>query len=784
MLLRWLKRIVIGVVGLVGAGVATLAVIFHLSLPNYTDNAALEGLSERVEIERDGRGFVTIRAQDERDAYFALGYVHAQDRLWQMEMTRRIGTGRLSEVIGSLGTRFDRYIRTLGVPGRAAAQLEHLGPDTLQAVAAYTDGVNAWLTERDRPLPPEFQIAFHSPEPWRQADSLVWGQLMGLTLSFNMGSERRRERWSRTLGPDLVEDLLPAPAPSDPITLPANAQALLDAYAPPPRLLQPVSASNAWVLDGTRTASGAPILANDPHLNFDAPSLWYFARIELPDRSLTGVTVPGVPFHILGHNDAVAWGMTTTYADTQDLFVETLLEDGARYQTPDGPKPLASREEVITVRFGEDERLTVRETRNGPLISDVWPEAAAWTDVAVALAFAAHRGPDTSPNGIYRMNKARNAAEFREALRLFSAPIQNVHYADINGDIGIVAAGRIPIRKAGNGLAPVDGASGAFDWIGEVPFEDLPQWLNPPGGVIRNANNKIVPDTFPRLISAEAEAAHRARRLDELIAADAADGGNDVGHRLEDSIAWQMDVVSDSARLVLPVLLRTEAASDDAETALTLLQGWNGEMRRDGPEPLIYSVWSQTLAHRLAASQLGEDVPRYWRDRDGFILRALEEAVWRTESEGAAPTPADQLLSETLEAALASLREAYGADVAAWRWGEAHIAQFEHNFLGQIPLLNWLANRSIPSPGGDHTLNRGQAAASEDGTFPHIHGPGYRAVYDLADLSNSRFSVAGGQSGHFLSPHYDDLLEDWVEGRYFRVGSDATARRVMILTPK
>ncbi len=781
--MRWVLGVLGGLVGLLIIAGAVFGTRFYLALPDLEGRVALPGLAAEAAIERDELGLVTIRAASDKDAYFALGYAHAQDRLWQMEMTRRIGAGRLSELLGGSVTGIDRYIRTMGLYRLAEEQLAHLSPQARQALDAYAAGVNAWMETRDRPLPPQYQLLFFEPEPWKPADSLVWARLMAFQLSTNMRSERTRERLSRVLSPTQLQDLLPGSLPEDPTTIPSAARALLDAYLPPPQELQQNTASNAWVMSGSRTETGSPILANDPHLGFTAPNLWYFATIDSPTLKLSGVTVPGVPFHILGHNDRIAWGFTTTYADTQDLFVETLSEDGGAYKTAAGWREFETRTETIEVRFGEPETITVRSTRNGPVISDLWGGEDVRSGTAVSLAFTGLAADDTTPDALYRLNRAGDRTAFLDAMRLYTSPVQNIHYADRSGDIGLVAPGRFPIRANGNGLFPVDASSGSYDWIGVVPFDEAPKIFNPPGGVIRNANNRLVDESFPHLISAEWPPGLRAHRLDELIA----EGGL---HGVEDSIAWQMDTVSDAARRLLPLMLKARAYVEDTQAALDLIKGWDARMDVDKPAPLIYATWLNLLTTAVAGDEAGTSFARHWQERELFLISVLNgaNATWCDNIQTPETENCETLLSDTLENAVTQLTGKYGADPKSWRWGDAHVAVFDSRFLGRIPGLGGLANMTIQTPGGDHTLNRGQSSTDEDYPFRHVHGAGYRAVYDLADLANSRFSMAGGQSGNFLSPHYDDMLEDWRDGRYFRSGGraqaiGATANRILLLQP-
>ncbi len=741
------------------AGYFTLQ--FYRGVPDWSGSAALSGLSAPVTVKRNKNGVPTIRAESEADAYRVLGYLHAQDRLWQMEMTRRIGAGRLSEVIGSSGLGFDRYIRTLGLYPLAQAQVDTLSDDAGAALQAYVDGINAYLENRPDPLPPEFQLLFHQPEPWTAADSLIWGRLMAFQLSTNQGDERLRARLAGVLSDEQLADILPD-APAFPVTIPKDVTSAALRIPDVPELLQSRGASNAWILSGERSMQGKPILANDPHLAFSAPSLWYLARIETPTLTLAGATVPGVPFHILGHNDRIAWGMTTTYADTQDLFIETLSEDGRQYRTPEGWKDITVIPETIKVRFGDDVTQLVRITHHGPILSDLSDNASP-ANTATALAFTGLRGDDTTADALYRLNRATDRQSFIDALRLYVAPVQNIHYADVDGTIGLIAAGAIPVRLNGNGLAPVDGASGAYDWTGLLDFDDLPQSFAPPSGLLFSANHRLVDEPYPHLIAAHWPPGFRSLRLDQLL-------GETPASPAAQSVDWQQDIVSPAAATLTPFLTRLEPDSALSQAALATVRGWDHSMDRTLAAPLVYAAWLDRLIPILAGDEMGDALPRYWREREVFARNVFETRnIWCDNINTPAREDCDMQALEALDEAVAWLADRYGDDPTAWKWGDAHIAQFNHRFLGRLPVLGGLANLQIATDGGDHTVNRGQTGADGDNPFRHVHGAGYRAVYDLSDLDQSLFSMAGGQSGHFLSPHYGDMLTDWRDGVYFRL---------------
>ncbi|WP_245986023.1 penicillin acylase family protein [Azospirillum thermophilum] len=748
-------------------GVGGFLLWLWLDQPATSGAAAGAGMEKPVEVLRDARGIPHIFAAGERDAYRALGYVHAQDRLWQMEMTRRAGAGRLAELVGTrLGDwalRLDRSMRTLGLH-RAAEQMEAtLSPEAKAAFTAYAEGVNAYLKTRREPLPIEFQLLHHEPEPWRVADSLVWAKLMALQLSGNYREEGVRARLLQTLSPQQVEDLFPADPPGSPVTLAAafTGEELTRALALLPELGFD-TASNEWVLDGSRTTTGKPILANDPHLGLEAPILWYLARIVTPGFTVAGATVPGVPLHILGHNGRVAWGFTTTHSDTQDLFIEKIdPADPTRYLVPGGSRPFASRTEAIRIAGAAEERLTVRETRHGPVVSTLLDGAGgAPPDHVMALAFPGLAGDDSSAEALYRLNHAADAAAVREALRLHVAPQQNVVYADTAGTVGFLAPARVPIRRSGDGRVPVPGWTGEHDWTGFIPFDELPQAVNPPSGQFVNANNAVVGPGYRHHLAADWPDPSRARRIVEMLGTGS--------HSVEQVAAQQMDAVSLPARELLPALLELASTDGRAGEALALLKGWDGRMDRNRPEPLIFESWQRELVRVIFADELGEAFPSYWDLRPAAVLRALRPPAgtggrgWCDDVTTPTRESCKDMVDGALAVALSRIQARQGPDMRSWRWGTEHRAALNHRLLGAIPLVKDLLDLSIETDGGFFTVNRGTTRIRDSAApFAHVHGAGYRAVYDLADLDNSRFVIATGQSGNPFSRHW---------GTWFRPG--------------
>ncbi len=740
------------------------------TLPPTTQAARVPGLGAPVAIGFDADGIPRIQAANDIDAAAALGFVHARDRMFQMELMRRAASGRLSEIAGPAALSIDRMMRVLGLRPRAEADLALLPADTRAVLDAYARGVNAWIASRGRRAAPEF-LLFGAPEPWTPVDSLLWGETMGLWLSSNWRTELQRLALAGKTPQWMIDTLWPPdnaaghpeaslPSPRlaaltpglvvpdsiDPNETAERLLALLPRFPGP--FTQSGTASNAWAVDGAHSATGAPLLAGDPHLAFGFPGIWYLARIDTADTTLAGATAPGVPFMVLGRNRAIAWSFTTTGADTEDVFIETAVGADA-YATPDGPRRFVVRHEIIKIRGQPDQLLTVRETRHGPVISDLDGSAGP----ILAVSMASLQPGNTAASGLRALNLARSVAEAGQAGAAITAPVQNLMVADRAG-IGLFVTGRVPIRRAGDGSAPVQGADGAHDWIGWASGERLPHYTAPASGHLLNANERIAPPDFPVFLGRDGFGDWRARRIRELLAAAPRAAPADF-------VAMQLDMVSPFARDLLPRLLAVHTEDARAAAALALLRHWDASMAMDLPQPLILTAWLDRftdLVLRDAGVALRNAGPH-----SEFAAYVLSPAGARWCNGDCTVT-----LRASLEAAVTDLAARFGPDPATWRWGQPHQAVFANPLLSQIPLIGRWTRFQIESPGGDTTLDRGVPAR---GSFESVHGPEFRAVYDLADLDRSLFVVAPGQSGNPLSSHADDFLARWRDGRMIVLGS-------------
>jgi penicillin amidase len=777
--MRWVKRtsltLVLLLIVAAGGGYAYL----KSSLPVTVGTLALPGLDHPVTVVRDAAGVPTIRADSSHDLYLALGFVHAQDRLWQMDLQRRVTQGRLSEVLGEAPLGTDKFMRTLGLYRRAAAALLFMSPEFKAVLDAYAQGVNDFI-DSDKTLPIEFTLLNYRPEPWSPADSLVVGKLFDLQLAGNYRQELMQAKLAETLSPDQIHELYPDYPKDAPVALGKLAGLLRDVPLGPllaalPGSDEPQRASNDWVVDGAHSVTGKPLLANDPHLDYSAPLIWYLARLEAPNLTLAGAFVAGAPTMILGHNDRIAWGYTTTNADVEDVFVEkTDPADPTRYLTPDGSAPFDSHVETIKVKGRPPVELTVRTTRHGPVISDLagpLNQAKAGTVLALQTSFLID--DDRSSEAQWRVGLARGWPSWVDALRLFTAPMQNMVYADRDGNIGFFAPGQIPIRKAGDGTVPVPGWTGEYDWDGWIPFEELPQAFNPPSGHIATANNKIVPDSYPYLLTHDWDLPYRVERIEAGL-------GDTPRQSIETMAALQGDVVSLTARHLVPLMLASTPADDRAKAAMDLLSHWDAKMLADRPEPLIFMAWLRALNKHLYQPALGELFTRYWAPTPLATEGVLtSHPHWC--GEGGCPAA----LQAALKDALDELTAKYGTDMTAWRWGTAHPALFAHPVFHQIPVLGRLFDRQIPADGSADTVDAGGFQfADPDGPYTDIHGPALRAIYDLGDLDKSVFLTALGQSAHVLSPHYADLLPRWRAFDWLRLPHDAAGDTLNLVPAK
>jgi penicillin amidase len=814
---RALARLLVAAAVLAGAAGGLAYYLAARSLPRYDGEYATSGVSAPAEIVRDAYAVPHIFAASDTDAFFALGWVHAEDRLWQMEIGRRTAQGRLAELLGPDALPVDRTMRALDLDGYAKQTAERLPASTRMLLDAYADGVNARIRlVSDRALgrgaPEFFLVGAAGLAPWTAADSLAMIKLMALRLSDAAAREARRARLMVGLTAEQIEDLEPPYPDAGRIALPALAE-FLPAHDFPERAALPApspwspfpqpgfgGASNAWAVDAGRSAAGAPLLATDPHLWLSAPGVWHLARLSSPGFDVIGGTVPGIPAIVIGRNRDFGWGLTTANVDDQDIYLERLNpDDPGEYLTPEGWARFDTRTERIAIAGGGEEAVTLRWTRHGPVLpedGDLSMASITPRGHVAALAWTALTEDDGSIVAALDLMRARSIEEGAEAARAHLAPAQNLVMADAAG-IGVVVAGAAPMRRPDSrsqGRTPSLGWLAENDWMGPMAPDALPRSMRPLSGAVANANNRTTNAPFPEHLSFDWAEPYRIRRIEARL-------NERPFHSRDSFMELQTDPVSEMARGVLPLIARdlwwgeaTRDGPDPAlrETALSLLAAWNGAMSAHDPEPLILHAWMRALTRRLAEDELGPLFPEVAGLRPLFVERVFRDIDGASRWCDVVKTPEQETCAEmarrALDDALAELTRRFGAGPEGWRWGEAHVATHAHVPLGFSPILRLIANIQHESSGGDHAIMVGATRGTGLRPEANVHAAGLRAVYDFADLDRSVFIAATGQSGHPLSRHYDDLNALWRRGDYIPMSlspedARAGARGVTRLRP-
>ena len=815
-LFRWTWRLFLALVALAALTLAVAWLFLSRSLPDYGADHRVRGISAPLEIVRSNDNVPHIFGQTDADTFFGLGFVHAQDRLWQMTMTRRTAQGKLSEIFGPRTLRIDDLLRRLDLQGLAERSVEALDPETRALLQAYSDGVNAWIDiVNDEALgrgAPEFFLFPPEIAAWQPADSVAITKLLALQLSPHLEAEVLRARTSLVLPAARLADILPDVTGEGVAELPDFA-ALVPGVAPsfaalaiPDDPLSPVprrafaGASNAWAAAPARSATAGSLLANDPHLGFTAPSIWYLARMELRAGGVIGGTIPGIPAILVGRSDRLGWGVTASYLDDIDVYVEELNpDDPTLYRTPDGWKRFETRREILRVKGEAPRTLTLRWTDNGPVLPGVHYDLESITPPGhvASMAWTVLDPADTSIAAAIALMRAGDVDAALAAGEGFVAPAQNLTVAD-HDRVAMQLVGRMPRRDPDHqsrGRMPTQGWLAVNRWQGTYPYSANPRFLDPVTGIVGNTNNKPLDRPFPLHVSYEWGDTQRIQRWLRLMQ------GREV-HTRDSFIEAQLDTVSVTARNLLPLVAADlwftgEAAPEGTPErlrlrALDLLAAWNGEMNEHLPEPLIYTAWMRALQDRLIRDDLGPLADEFTRLEPDFITRVFRDTdgagAWCDVLRSAAVETCADTAREALDDALLDLTERYGGAVESWRWGDAHQATHDHAVLGEVPLLRYLVNIRQSTSGGDNTLMRGLTAGTGPEPFLNVHGAGYRGVYDFADPDGSVFIIATGQSGHPLSRHYDDLGVLWRRGEYIPMSLDpdlarAGALGVSVLRP-
>jgi penicillin amidase len=791
-------------VGLVGLGYG--AVTVYRCWPKTDGTIPVDGLRAEVTVVRDDWGIPHIYASNTEDLFFAQGYVHAQDRFWQMEFWRRIGLGRLSEILGEPALEQDRFIRTVGWHRAAARELELLSGEARTVLEAYARGVNSYISTHKGRLGLEFAIlgltgARFEPEPWAPLHTISWGKVMAWDLGGNRTDELLRASVAARLGTPAVDVLIPAYSEDYPVivedplteaslrTVPEAAWETL-ALGPGRRL-----GSNSWVIAGDRTETGMPLLANDPHLGIQMPSIWYEIGLhcqpvgpECP-YDVVGASFASSPGVVIGHNDHIAWGLTNLGPDVQDLFIEKVNpENPNQYEFQGQWRDMEIIREEIQVA-GRDEPVVVdvRVTHHGPIINDVGggtEEEWSFGWQPLALSWTALQ-PGTLVDSILLLDRARSWEAFREALSYWDAPSQNFVYADVEGNIGYQSPGRIPIRAAGDGTVPVLGWTGEYEWVDTIPFDELPRAFNPSRGYIVTANNAVVGEDYAYLLTKDWAPGYRAKRIRDLIEADATLSIADVR-------AIQADRTPVWVQEVLPYVRALTSEDPRLKEALALLEAWDGQAARDSSAAALFEAFRLRLIDATVGDELGQRVLKKARPSVmDALLNMLPDprSPWFDDTTTPHTETRDDILLRALREAVEELSETQGARADGWSWGEMHTATFENQCLGQcgIGLVEALFNRGpFAVDGSLGTVNQGEYSLSEPYGAETIAS--YRQIIDLGDLSRSVAMHTTGQSGHPFHRHYADMIDPWRNVEHHpmlwdRADVERNAEGTLVLTP-
>lgn len=770
---KWVKWVLGIAGGLLVLGVLAIILVnayVNKSTPQISGEMNVNILDANVEVTKDDMGVPHIVAESDADLYRAQGFVQAQDRMFQMDLSRRQASGMLAEVIGADAVDTDKFFRTFSLRNAAEKSWDGYDEEAQQVLEWYADGVNAFIEQakEEDTLPFEFTLLGYEPKPWTAIDSLTIGKFMAYDLGGHWTSLAARH-WALNEWPEeKARELF--------ITYPENAPAVIEANLKNPvnvagnfdlSLIPPeFNGSNNWVVSGDKTESGMPLLADDPHLGLSTPSIWYQMHLQSPDQNVSGVIFAGIPGIILGHNEEIAWGVTNVGPDVQDLYIETVNPDDTTQFLYEGEWEQAEvRDEPILVKDGETVDFNVVVTRHGPVVSDLLyeeedPEAVfsmQWTALEPTLELQA----------VLSFNKASDWEEFELALEDFQAPAQNFVFASTDGTIAYKANGRIPIRKSGDGQLPVPGDSADYGWDGYVPFDELPTVVNPAEGFIATANNAVVDESYDYHITDFWAQPYRYERIVEVLEA------NDDLTK-EDMMALQMDQQNLYAEEFLQdMIAAVKEQTDEHDDLFDVLTAWDGVDGEDQAAPLVFHKWMKQLPETILSPQMPEDVYEMLPGKNHITDEMMRDAfageagVWVEEYGGV-----EKWLTDALNEARGDIEEAFGDDPADWQWGEFHQLVFPHPVAGASPILEQFLNPK-PRPVGGSNVTVQAAAFNEDGEANH--GASWRFVADLSDLRSAYHIVGPGQSGHFKSDFFRNQVDDWVEGKFHETRIDGSA---------
>lgn len=777
MLVRFLFLIIALVIGVV----ILSQKLFFSGLPDVEGRVSSSFLSEEVIVRRDEYGIPELTATNEKDLYFSMGYIHAQDRMWQLEVQRRISSGTLSELFGKSAVRQDSWIRTLGLKSSSEEAVKHLSPEAIASLQAYVDGINFGI-DNNKNLPFEFSFFNIKPKKWTVLDSISWSKIFSLNLSGNYRHEVQRLIALQYLDNDEMVVFYPYDQKINKLNVYKNSlhDDLSALLLPANDLEERFSiggknvGSNAWVVSGKYTKSGKPLLANDPHLSLQIPSLWYAVKQSIAgNNEISGMSLVGLPVVIFGRNKNIAWGGTNMMADVQDLNIETVNPENPKEYLIDGHwEAFSERVETINVRsdFPSSLReplapveILVRNTRFGPVITD----NLSFNSAPISLRWVSLDDNDTTYESFYRLNHARNWNEFLQATSHHVAPALNLFYADVEGNIGFKGVGRIPVRRSGDGTLPTQVTSLKGNWDGYIPFNEMPTSFNPESGYLLNANNKNVPKDYSYDISHEFAHPARANRIEQILQNSIADG---KGITVESTQTAQHDSVDLSAKNLLEVMIQLEARNQLQSDALKLLKDWSLTAERNSVAATIYYSWFYHLKRQV----FNDELQGYWNNsREKSYLSSLPALVypetladllathshWCDDTNTDSPESCEQVLAESFQSSLNDLISLYGDDISEWRWEDAQETLYRHIPFSEMKVFDVLFERRIATDGAANAINASSSIYSDKDGFETVFGAGFRQIMEMSvDAPQHYLMNSTGQSGHIASEHYDDMM--------------------------
>ena len=757
------------------------------SLPKYEGEITLDNLNNEVEIYRDGNGVAFINSQSELDAYFALGYVHAQERLFQMDINRRAGEGRLSEILGSKTLFFDKMFKTIGLKKLAEINFKNYDELTKSILIAYSNGVNEFIKNSPEKFTIEFDILNYKPDKWKPEHSIILTKLMAWELNISWWSDLALTHLIQKLGEEKVKEIMPNFDENGPTIIPKG----LNNYSSIPvdliktdrefrKLIGAVGThigSNNWVVNGDRSQSGKPIIANDPHLGFTTPAKWYVASIKSPNMQIDGFTIPGIPGIVIGKNKNISWVLTNVMADDSDFYIEKLDSTRNNYFFNGEWRPLEIISDTIVVKDSSDVIFEIRKNHRGPIISDIhtynkfFPnEEQKKADLSMrwsALDFS------NELQAFYKINHASNWREFSEALEIFHSPGQNFVYADIDGNIGYTAGVKLPNRKTNSPSFVYDGTNDINDWDGYIPFSENPKLFNPKSGYIASANNKTLED-YPYHISNLWEPKSRITRITELLE-------SKEKHGVTDFKNYQMDFYSHFAKDITPFILNAfegyQINDVNIKTAISLLKQWNFMLDANSQVPTIYAAFFQFLLKNIFEDEMGDKLLKEYVFLANIPYRVVpklldeNKSAWFDYISTDEIESRDVIIRNSFISAIEYLEQEFGNEIKSWQWGKVHKVTFNHFFHGGSSLLDEILDIGPFSIGGDGTTIF-NAEYYFTSPYENKLGPSMRYIYDFSKPDEFEFILPTGQSGHFFSENYDSMTNFWLEGKYLTVNTN------------